>query len=724
MGKAQRRKRQVEPAREIERPSPPAARPAAPRPAPPRPAAVRAARAGSLPLAAALPALVFLAAGVAVYANSFSIPFLFDDHFEILRNPDVKKVEPVFSYLTRARGIPTWSFALNYQWGGEDVWGYHPLNLAVHLASALVIYALVLTTLRLPTLDGRYAGREHLLAGLTALVFTVHPLQTMAVSYIVQRTESIAAFFYFLSLLFFARGEIASGGRRAAFYAGMAAAGFLGVVSKQTVVTLPATLLAYRFCLVGRKAQGPSWRRAVWLLALLVPAAYALYLSRAYLLSLEPTTSDGIPRSWIFIPTAGFGLEGVTPWQYLITQFGVVLWYLRLYLLPTSQCFDYGWPLADSLWRIDVLLPLAALLLLVGLAVAVRRRHPVVTFAIAWFFVTLLPSSSIVPLRDAAFEHRMYLPLFGLALLTVVGGFDLCGWVAERAGLSRPHVSKAAAAVVLVWIALLATLTVRRNEVYGDPLRLARDSAEKAPGNWRPNYEVAFELMRQQRVEEAIAPLERAVQLAPESGSPRIQLGEIYTRYGRYDEAIELLRPATRVEEESVRAAAHRQLGLVYLAKQDRMNAIAEFEEVVKLKPTWISSQQQLAQLYVDAGLWYSAANRFNRLFALKPQQPANLVARAAEVNYRAGVSFLHIGKTRAAIKMLIWALKYRPEAKESRHFLAISYAADAQWEKAEETIAALAADLPEDGLVQENLRLIRARQTPMEPGTPLGQSS
>jgi hypothetical protein len=331
-----------------------------------------------------LPALLLLGAGLVVYANSFSIPFLFDDHFEILRNPDVKKVEPFFSYLTRARGIPTWSFALNYQWGGQEVWGYHLLNLTVHLASALVVYALTFTTLRLPSLGGRYRGREHVLAGLTALIFTVHPLQTMAVSYIVQRTESIAAFFYFLSLLFFARAETAQGGKRIAFYIGMAVAGFLGVVSKQTVVTLPATALAYRFCLVGRKDGARSWRPAAWWLVLLVPAAYAFYLSRAYLVSLGPDT--GAPRSWIFIPTAGFALEDITPGQYLMTQFGVILWYLRLYLLPTSQCFDYGWPLADSFWRLNVLLPLAVLLLFIGAAVALRRRSPVATFGIACSF--------------------------------------------------------------------------------------------------------------------------------------------------------------------------------------------------------------------------------------------------------------------------------------------------------------------------------------------------
>jgi protein O-mannosyl-transferase len=702
MGKAQRRKREGEPSR---------VRPATPARAPARSVSVRS----------ALPLLVVLAAGGAVYANSFSIPFLFDDHFEILRNPDVKAIEAPLSYLARPRGVPTLSLALNYRWGGTDVGGYHLLNLAVHLAACMVAYALVLTTLRLPRFGGRYARREHVLAALTALVFAVHPLQTMAVSYIVQRAESIAALFYLLSVLLFARGEVASGAARAAFYAGMVVAAFFGVVSKQTVVTLPATALVYRYCFLGASEKAPAWRRALRWSVLAVPAAYAFYLSRSYLLSLDAGASGGTPRAWLFIPTAGFGLEGVTPWQYLITQFGVIVWYLRLYILPTSQCFDYGWPLADSVWRLDVLLPFACLAAFLAFGVAMRRRHPIAAFAVAWFFLTLLPSSSIIPLRDAAFEHRMYLPLFGLALLTVVGGIDLADWSAERAGLPRPTAWRIATGALVLWLVFLAGLTLRRNEVYADPLRLARDSAAKAPGNWRPNYEVAFELLQHDHADEAVPFLEKAVELAPEAGSPRIQLAEIYARRGRYDEAIEVARPATHVQEESVKAAAHRQLGLVYLAQHDRSNATAELEEAAKLEPKWASVQEELAQLYTDEGLWYGAAARFNRLIELKPRQPANVIARAAEVNYRAGVLLLHSGKATAAARMLRFALQHRPNYSEARHYLAISYAAAGQWEKAQAEIARVATERPGDGLIEENARLIGEHQMPLDPGAPFG---
>src|SRR5215475_64924 len=168
MGKAQRRKQDRAPSA---RPPEPARRQA--------PAAPRAARlAGPPRLLLALLCIVALA--VVVYTNSFNIPLLFDDYFEINNNPNVKTVAPLLEYLQRSRGIPALTFALNYRWNGFDVWGFHLVNVVVHVANALLVFALVLRTLRLPGLRDRYRQSADVLAGLVALVFLAHPLQTMA----------------------------------------------------------------------------------------------------------------------------------------------------------------------------------------------------------------------------------------------------------------------------------------------------------------------------------------------------------------------------------------------------------------------------------------------------------------------------------------------------------------------------------------------------------------
>src|SRR5215472_195151 len=230
MGKAQRRKQQRTAA------TPRAAEPLS---APSRrraPAVVTGARTWLAPL-------LIVGVGLGLYANSFSIPFLFDDYFQIADNPLVKVIEPPLDYLRRSRGIPALTFALNYRFGGLAPWGFHLVNLAVHLANALLVYALVQRTLRLPGWRERYGASAGVLAALTALVFVAHPLQTMAASYIVQRSESLAAFFYLLTLLLVSIAWTSPDRRRRlALYAAAGVSALLGVVSKESVATVPAAL--------------------------------------------------------------------------------------------------------------------------------------------------------------------------------------------------------------------------------------------------------------------------------------------------------------------------------------------------------------------------------------------------------------------------------------------------------------------------------------------------
>jgi tetratricopeptide (TPR) repeat protein len=700
MGKAQRRKQErVSPAA----PAEPVRRRVA--------AAPRSADPARLLIAPALIVIV----GMVLYANSFSIPFLFDDFFEISGNPMVKSVEPLFDYLRRARGIPALTFALNYRWGGFDLWGFHAVNVAVHLINGLLVYALVLRTLRLPGWRERYGDHAVVLAGLVALVFVVHPLQTMAASYIVQRGESIAACFYLVTLLLFsAASTTAERGRRAALYGAAAVAALLGVISKEIVATVPVAALLYRLCFLSAPTGRSRLARVGVAALLLVPFAYAVLLSRPYLFPAADTVSPDVPRAWLYIPTAGFQLEGVTPWQYLLTQFGVIVWYLRLYLLPTAQCFDYGWPLVDGFWRADVLVPLIVLLALVGAALASYRRYPLATFCLLWVFVTLAPTSSIVPLRDAAFEQRMYLPIVGLSWLIVVGAYELIGRVAARTGRPVAMLHRAAAGAAAAWIVALGAATIVRNGVLQDPVALAADSVAKAPGNWRAHSGYGEALLTAGRTGEAMPVLEEAVRLNPRTGSARIQLGQLYAQAGRLDDAVAMLTPATAVQEESVVAAAHVQLANIWEARGDVLKASWELEQALALKPGWAISHRQLAMYYTKLGAWYPAAAEFRKAVALKPSLASGVGGTAAQVCFNAAVDFQQQGKPRPAVRMLREALLFRPGWASAQHYLAYVYASNGAWSDAERQLQEIAAS--NDPLVLENLRRARAREPLQEP--------
>ena len=161
-----------------------------------------------------VPYALILVTTVVLYANSFSIPFLFDDHFEIVNNEEIRDLESPVAYLTRPRGANDFTLALNYRWGGLDVWGYHFVNVAIHIVNGWLAYALALAILRLPFFAGRYRQRDRDLATLIALVFVAHPLQTMAASYLIQRAESLSAMFYLGSVLLFTHASTVEGGVR------------------------------------------------------------------------------------------------------------------------------------------------------------------------------------------------------------------------------------------------------------------------------------------------------------------------------------------------------------------------------------------------------------------------------------------------------------------------------------------------------------------------------
>jgi protein O-mannosyl-transferase len=660
-----------------------------------------------------LPPVLLVAAGALIYANSFAIPFLFDDHFEIVANPLVRQFQSPLSYLTESRGLSDLSFAINYALGGYQVWGYHLVNVAVHLCNAVLVYALALLTMRLPFFAARYRERERWLALLAAGIFLAHPLQTMAASYIVQRSESLATFFYLATVLLFVGANSAAGsGARTGLFGAAVVTGVLGVLSKQTAATLPATLFLYHFCFLRQTGQV---RQRRWVLAalLVLPLAYALYLSRNVFWWSAPS---GVPTAWFFLPSAGFGMKGTTPAHYLFTQFGVIVWYLRLYLLPTRQCFDYGWPLVDSFWRLDVVLPLLLLLSLAFAALLAYRRYRLATFCLGWFFITLAPTSSILPLRDAAFEHRMYLPIVGLAILTVVGGYDAARALARRAGIDPGHAVAAAGVVAGLWLAFLGGLTVARNDVYADPLRLAADSSAKAPEHWRPRNELGTLLLERGRIAEAKKALEEAVRLGPDEGPPRVQLAQLYFREGRLTEAEKLLVPVIDSPEESVAAAAYRQLGYIYAAQKQFDFAATAFGESAHLKPQWVSTHLELAHIYTRKGYWGDASREYETALRLKPTLGPRVELAAAEVAHLAGVQLYERRLFKAAARSFQQAIEHRPDYAPSHHYLALAEAHRGDWQAAENEIAAAVRLAPDDALVRQNASAIAARQALTDP--------
>jgi tetratricopeptide (TPR) repeat protein len=563
----------------------------------------------------ALAALLLISAATALaYSNTLGASFHLDDFPRIVQNDglhDLGKLWPPHGN----RYLGDLSFALNFRLGGLEPLGYHLVNLLVHLCNALLVAWLAAATLRTPALRDAAAGpllRERL--PLTAgLLFALHPIQTQAVTYVVQRFASLATLFCLLSLVLYAQARLSlererSPRLRAASLLVLSAAFAAAAMrTKEISFTLPVVTLGYELLFF----RGP-WRRLLLLLpvaatALLVPLGLAASGQR-----LADALGDGqLPAETLAIPRS----------VYLLTESRVLATYLRLLVLPVGQNLDHDFPLSHTPWEPGVLISLAVLVTVVSGAIAllVRARRSgeaagVLVFSgVAWFFVTSSVESSVIPIRDVIVEHRMYLPSAGAAV--VLATALLCALERLR---SRLPAGVGLAAALLVTAVPLGAATYARNRVWKDELTLWSDVVAKSPQKARPHNNLGVALAEAGRFAEAIPEYREAIRLDPGFGDPHNNLGIALYSTGRgLDEAIREYREAIRLDFHL--ANAHSNLGLAYRLKGQLDDAIRALRQAIRLEPGLAEAHLNLGVAYQVGGQPELAAQEYREALRLDP---------------------------------------------------------------------------------------------------------
>ncbi len=548
-------------------------------------------------------ALLLIVVGLFVYRDSPAGAWIFDDFPQIVQNPHIRRFPPARTFLANTRRPLLYvTFAWNHALGGTDPRGYHIVNLGVHLAAACVLFVFLRATFdRLHPLSPLRRASPGL-ALTTALLWETHPLLTQAVTYVVQRAESLAALFYLLTLTaasrFFRRPGPGAWTATAVF-------ALCGVLVKETVITVPLVVWVY-----DRTFVSGGWRAALRRHA----ALYGAFL---------PMTSAAVgllitarPEA---VPTAGFGLPGVDPLRYLSTQAGVLFHYLRLVFWPRPLIFDYGWPLVDSAGEaLSALMGLGALLGTLGLL----RRSPVLGAAPAAFFLMLAPSSSVIPLKDPAFEYRMYLPS-ACVLAFVVS----LGWIVLRR-IPRRGVGLGAAGV-LVFGALVgwSRETIHRNRMYRDPAAVWRDVLVHRPDNPRAHNNLGEILLRRGRIAEAVGHFQRALDLDPSYADVWANLGAAYARSG------------------------------------DPRRAVIFCRQAVALDPGFALAYNNLGAALADLGRYEEAVPFYEKAIALD--------FREAGVFHNLGAAYARIGRRQDAVEAMRAALRIDPDDAATRRDLA-----------------------------------------------------
>lgn len=659
-------------------------------------------------------AIALVLATIAPYAPTLAYPFIFDDRPSIVENDTIRTLWPVSVPLqppadgstVTNRPLLNLSFAVNHAIHGLDERGYRVANACIHAGAALLLFGLVRRTLS-RVFPAWPAPRAISAASAVALLWALHPLQTESVTYISQRAESLAGMLLFAVLYGFARGTEPTARAPRAWIALCVVLTWLGMAAKETLVTAPLLVFLYDRTFVAgsfRHASAQRWRVHLGLAGAWIVLA-ALMLG-------SPTRGDSV----------GFSAE-VGPWTSLLTQSDAVVMYLSRAFWPDPLVFDYGTSVSDHITELAPVAPqlLLLMVLFAGTCLALARRPPL-GFLGAAFFLTLAPSSSVVPiLSQMRAEHRMYVPLAAIVAFVVIAVLRVAGrwsWVAFAALAGA-----------------LAVTTAARNRDYASPTVLWADTARKVPANPRAHYNLAHELAASGDAAGAIAAYATAVDLDPEALMPRVNLATLLLAQGRPAEARPHAEAAVRIDPRS--AAAHTTLGRVRVELRDLPGALAMFETAVRLRPADAGCRRNLglallhlgrvpealreltkaAELHPDPDLWLLMARVHQQhgtgaevracldaALVLSPDHPM--------AHFELGNHLAAAGEFEAAIPHYERAVTRMPEASAPRFNLALALERAGRVAEAIALLEQVTARDPADAEARDRLHVLRGARS------------
>ncbi|UCF80473.1 MAG: tetratricopeptide repeat protein, partial [Acidobacteriota bacterium] len=539
--------------------------------------------------------LVLVLLPLLIYANSLNNAFHYDDFHSLVDNPHVRELKniPSFFASTRTtslraekghyRPVLFSTYALSYALGGYD---YDPrmfrvFNLVFHILNGLLVFAVFRSILRSPassgTEDGRLFGNTAA-AFFAALLFAVHPLNTESVNYISCRSNAMAATFFLAGVwLFVWYSGSAPARRRTALYAGSLGCFVLGLLTKEIVITLPAILVLLDILVLNPGARPLAYKAlfrrhaAYWMVA-------ALHIFLVFAVGLKPMYE---PRGVFYN---------------LLIQTKAMAFYLRLLVFPRglsiSHGFDMEMTLSAAFW-----VSLSVIGGILFLAWKLRERWGLLSFAILWYFITLLPTSSVLPLNIPVNEHRTYLPAVGFV---VAVGF-LLGLITTKsqeasarlrsAPASPRHMgasggqalSKLVVPLFAVVIGVFSVTAFMRNQTWKMPTTIWEDAVKTYPYNHHAHYGLGNAYGKLGRYAEAVEAYKQSIRFDPYNADTHYNLGFAYSKLGRNAEAIEAFKQAIRLKPDM--AEAHSNLGFAYTKLDRHAEAIEAYKHAILLKP-------------------------------------------------------------------------------------------------------------------------------------------
>jgi tetratricopeptide (TPR) repeat protein len=524
--------------------------------------------------------------GLAVsYSNGFGIGFYFDDTYGIANNPAIRSLRNIPSFFVNPHAIwtePTQvdlrpvlliTYAVNYAISGVHPWSYHVLSLILHFIASVLVFILVRDHIWWPASERGADGAARIPAAAAALFFALSPLNSQPVNYIWARSALLCVTLYLGAFLAFLRHRWTLG---SVLFA-------LALLTKAIAITLPVMFLVHDFVYRDRsryptiKTYLGGWRR------LIVPLVLLGLIDVAY-----------IGYRHFFLPdwtAAARMASGVTPGVWFMSQWSALLYYVRLFLWPDGLSADHDFPMTTSFLATRAWGSLVVLLLWAAFALKSAKRQPQVTFATAWFFVTLAPESSFAPLAEVINDHRPY-------IASSLGLSVLLAWTIDRAAaLITAQRQRQLAFIAASLILCAAALPMNRYRTWqwSDSLRIWEDTTRKSPNNTRAWMNAGLAHMSRGDLISARRYYERARDIAPGYAFVHMNLSVLEANEGHPDKALSEAEEAVRLRPDL--SLTHFYLGEALQKMGRRSEAAAAYRQALQLDPRYDAARAALARL-------------------------------------------------------------------------------------------------------------------------------
>lgn len=566
-------------------------------------------------------ALFIFCLTVLVYSPTLKNDFVWDDIQYVIENNRIRSLDAdslsvMFTTFHVGNWHPlTWiSHAIDYSLWGLDPAGHHFTNTILHGLNALVVFLLVIklvvqaqrVTKSASFSKTSWSPMLHplLTAGVTALLFSLHPLRVESVAWVSERKDLLCAFFFLLTILCYLYYAASPASRnRSLWFVGCLVFFALALTSKPMAVTLPVVLLILDIYPLKR-------------------FHFSSGSTRALLLEKIPFFVLSIATSIIVIFAQNYGRSIRTLTQIpadvrLLNAFRTPLFYLEKMILPYELVPFYPFPIHVSWWDIQYLVSAVLIVLITCLTLWMIKKENFLFFsAWAYYLITLLPVLGIVQVGgQSAADRYTYLPSLSIFLLAGTG----VSWIVHRDIVAKKKVVLGGLAVGgLLFFTLLSQLTIKQITIWKDSESLWSRVVHTFPfpqSDPLVHFNLGNAYTKSGTVDKAISEFEKALQLNPGHIRAHNNLGRLYAVRGNFDEAIVHFKQALAINPRYGRARNN--LGGAYLQKGDYDSAIVEIQRSLAVNPNNANAHNNIALAYYLKGNYKVARAHLNKVISL-----------------------------------------------------------------------------------------------------------